>query len=431
MWSDNLIDGSFRGVPFLYEKVDGEIGRRTILKEYPGRDKPRVEDNGKATRRFTIDMFVIGDDYDADRDALIEALEAKGPGELRHPYWGVMTVSLDGRARVSESTKQGRMAKITATFIEGGDDLRQIFALDTAEVVLTDSAKVLEASQNQFADAFSVIEAIESVASDITSAIQTVTSAISSVRGKISAVLQIVDTASAAITSFSDSVSALILTPVALANTFSAMVTSVVDGVTSIGDAYETVLEFFGSEEALPAEGNLIAERARIDALLVMIGGLGTLADELTAVPSGESQQTSIKRDNQAAFVRLMKASCIASVSTTAVALNYESYDQAQAVREAIVELIDDLISDDDLGDDLYGPLTDLRASLSDHFGSVANELPELEERTALATVPALVLAYQIYGDYAREGEILSRNQQLRDPSAIPSGQAIKVLIDA
>ncbi len=249
-------------------------------------------------------------------------------------------------------------------------------------------------------------------------------------REMIAAVLLVVDTATAAVNSVVDGVTDLIQTPVLLASALQNMVSTVVDGVSSVGEAFVSVSEFFGGEDALPAEGNIIAKRSQVDALSKCIADLAVVNSEIPAVEAGEAQQSAIKQANRDAFVQHMKATSIASVSATAVQLEYESFDQAQQMREDITALIDDLLTDTGLTDAVYGPLVDLRAALADHFATVAAELPELTEYTPQAQLPALVLAYQIYGDADREVDILSRNLSLRDPTAIPAGQAIQVLVD-
>ncbi|WP_171555545.1 DNA circularization N-terminal domain-containing protein, partial [Shigella sonnei] len=72
-WRDNLYDASFRGVPFSVESDEGSFGRRVQVHEYPNRDKPYTEDLGRATRRLTINAYLVGDDYAEQRDRLITA----------------------------------------------------------------------------------------------------------------------------------------------------------------------------------------------------------------------------------------------------------------------------------------------------------------------------------------------------------------------
>ena len=61
--TDKLLPASFRGVKFFIEKAELSAGRRTQVHEYPLRDKPFVEDLGRATRTITITAFVIGSDF--------------------------------------------------------------------------------------------------------------------------------------------------------------------------------------------------------------------------------------------------------------------------------------------------------------------------------------------------------------------------------
>ena len=67
-------------------------GRKTVTFEYPQQDIPFVEDLGRRGRRYRMEGVVIGDDYLAQRDTLITALEAAGAATLVHPYLGTKFV---------------------------------------------------------------------------------------------------------------------------------------------------------------------------------------------------------------------------------------------------------------------------------------------------------------------------------------------------
>lgn len=120
-WKDRLLKASFRGVPFEVESDDSTFGRRVETHEYPGRDKPYTEDLGRATRRFTIQAYVIGDNYFDVRDRLIAAVDTPGPGTLIHPFYGEMKICVDGEVRVSHSSADGRMCRISFAFVEAGE----------------------------------------------------------------------------------------------------------------------------------------------------------------------------------------------------------------------------------------------------------------------------------------------------------------------
>lgn len=120
-WKERLQAASFRGVTFNVEDDEGTFGRRVQTHEYPNRDKPWTEDLGRATRRFNISAYLVGDDYLDRRDALIKAIETPGPGTLVHPYYGEMSICIDGAMRITHTTNEGRMCRIAFSVVESGE----------------------------------------------------------------------------------------------------------------------------------------------------------------------------------------------------------------------------------------------------------------------------------------------------------------------
>lgn len=119
-WRANLVDASFRGVGFQVNETEAPIaGRRLAVHEYPGRDEPFVEDLGRRTKKWSIEAFVIGDNYATVRDRLIDACDMPGAGELVHPYLGSLQVACEG-CDLMERTREGRMARFSLSFVEAG-----------------------------------------------------------------------------------------------------------------------------------------------------------------------------------------------------------------------------------------------------------------------------------------------------------------------
>lgn len=138
-----LQPASFRGASFGVTSDSLDTGRRTVKHEFPGREKPYVEDLGRKTRSFSIEGFVVGKDYADRRNELLSALEQSGTGVLIHPYYGEMTVQVDN-VSVSHSAQDGGMAIFSITFTEPGDvafsfaykDLASALGLAADNVVL-------------------------------------------------------------------------------------------------------------------------------------------------------------------------------------------------------------------------------------------------------------------------------------------------------
>ena len=118
-WRDRYLPASFRGVRFHVRAHENTGGRRLQTHQYPGSDEPFTEDLGRRAREFSVEAYIVGDDYMERRDALLDACEKGGPGTLIHPYRGQREVACD-RYRLSESTAEGRMCRITLELVEAG-----------------------------------------------------------------------------------------------------------------------------------------------------------------------------------------------------------------------------------------------------------------------------------------------------------------------
>lgn len=151
-WRDNLYDASFRGVPFSVESDEGSFGRRVQVHEYPNRDKPYTEDLGRATRRLTINAYLVGDDYAEQRDRLITAIETAGPGTLIHPQFGEMQGCIDGQVTVSHSGTEGRMCRVSFQFVESGELSFPVAGAATARKLEESSVFLDELIEDMFGD---------------------------------------------------------------------------------------------------------------------------------------------------------------------------------------------------------------------------------------------------------------------------------------
>lgn len=121
-WKDNLIPAFFRFAPFKVLDTTTIIGRRNVIHEFPFKDSAYVEDLGRKTDKFTITGYVVQNkdnnfNYFAERDDLIAALREPGQGYLEHPFLGIVLVSLVGDAELTESFREGGIARFRMTFM--------------------------------------------------------------------------------------------------------------------------------------------------------------------------------------------------------------------------------------------------------------------------------------------------------------------------
>ena len=153
-WRDNLVDASFRGVGFQVDETEAPIaGRRVAVHEYPGRDEPFVEDLGRRTKRWSIEAFVVGDDYATVRDRLIDACDMPGAGELVHPYLGSLQVACTA-CSLTERTREGRMARFSLSFVEAGANQYPSNRVNTRDNVTTTADEAAGFTLSQFIERF-------------------------------------------------------------------------------------------------------------------------------------------------------------------------------------------------------------------------------------------------------------------------------------
>lgn len=149
-WRDNLRRASWRGVPFEAWHADTQVGRRVAPHEYPFRDTAWVEDLGRGMRRLSVVGFLVGDDCLEQQEAMVEAAEREGPGELLHPTFGLRQVSLVNLA-VTSRHDLGRVVELSFQFLEAGERVYPEFGQDGLASILGAAAAADQAATGDFA----------------------------------------------------------------------------------------------------------------------------------------------------------------------------------------------------------------------------------------------------------------------------------------
>src|ERR1044071_6558223 len=128
-WREILLSqpASFRGVIFHVENGSRASGRRTVLHEYPKRNKPNAEDMGRHAIRFNLSGYLVyrpGNpvyEYTSQRTELYNACEQDDAGTLVHPVFapGGMLVMCE-RYTMTESRERGGFTQFEMQFVEAG-----------------------------------------------------------------------------------------------------------------------------------------------------------------------------------------------------------------------------------------------------------------------------------------------------------------------
>lgn len=391
-WREQWQKASFRGVEFRFRSAAATLGRRNVVHSYPGRDDPYVEDMGRKAREFTIEAFVLGDNYIAWRDKLETACEQAGPGELVHPTRGRMQVALQD-CRPSESIDAGGLASYSLTFIEAGSNRFPTVRTDTPLLVSGAADTAISAVSGDFAKRFKITGFPAFVG---TSALSNVTAAIGAIRGTIFSCVPdmgVLPAFMSELNSMLGAAESLLGTPADLASRFSAQI-GALNGLLS-------------PSAARPATASL--------------SGFGaTLLPVPATTPSRVQQGV-----NQAAVVSLVQRTALVESARAASQVTFASRNEALAVRDQLSDALQ--AQAETAPDNVYVALTDLRVAMIKDIGTRAANLADLVEVTPRATVPAIVLAYRLYGDPSRDAEIVSRNR-VQHPGFVPGGRILEVL---
>ncbi|ELT1239567.1 DNA circularization protein, partial [Salmonella enterica] len=214
--------GSFRNVPFLIYKEQRERGGRNIVKrEYPLRESGGADDLGPKLPAFTFTVIVQGDDAQAQRKALRDALYAPGAGELIHPDYGTLNVLIDNfesRYNVSEQ----RVVEFTINATPQANDTAPDAQKDTATALTTKAGNGLNSIFNTLADGWAVVSDnlhdLQAMADTVSGKIDALENTVSSV-----GIMQDISSFSASFSAMKGNITALITSPLRMAQQFAGI----------------------------------------------------------------------------------------------------------------------------------------------------------------------------------------------------------------
>lgn len=382
-WADRIgnAKGSFRGVEFWVERTSARAGRRVQVHEYPERDRAYAEDLGRSLREWSIECYFLGDDYDLQRNAFLDAVEIPGAGELVHPYYGRHQVVVTEPARIRESTRESGMARVSLTVMPAEDTPRlPTTRPDTAAQVKAAADAAQQSAIEDFVDRFNTVE----LAAERVRALQT----------HIDRTLASLE---AAIGSVTGPLAELIRAPANFAGSLVGSMGRIATAVGEPGRALEIYSGLFdaGSD---PAEPSLSAP-----------------------------EQLKTQVEAQRATNDLVRRSAVIQAAADSADRDWSVADEAIEAQQVIVSGVEQQLARVRIPDDaVYQRLRALRAASVEDLTQRGANLPQLTTYTPNTLMPALVVAQRLYGDARRADEIVQRNR-VRHPGAVPGGEPLEV----
>ncbi|MEE8218971.1 MAG: DNA circularization N-terminal domain-containing protein [Vicinamibacteria bacterium] len=427
-WLVRLRKASFRGIPFFTRRNDLEVGRRQDVHEYNDRDDPHTQDLGRRARRYRIEAFVVGPNYDLQRDALIRALEKGGPGQLVTERFGTKRVSIL-RGRIQEESTEGRWSLISIDAVESGINLQPRSIVSHFDAVLDAIEKTSESVLVQYVLNFPadpggwVRGEVERLASAVVDNLgdQGLKNLRDSPEGaRIRQRGELLKAANG-----SDPAIDLDLS----AGDGAELGNELIELHTEIGKLEApTATERFRELKTLappelptdPVPGNLDSAFFQRRLEVVLIPGAHPIPPDLQAA-----------FDLFTATNRLRSRSIVIARVHAAQALSFASADETERIRDDLIEQLDVeiAVAGANQEDEPYLELRDLRAAVLIDFSERALLLPELVTFTPPTTTSALLLSQRLYGTGEREDELETRLAPA-SPGFIPGAVAVRVLAE-
>ena len=431
-WIDNLQDASLRGVPFKVDEDEATFGRRVQVHEYPNRDKPWAEDMGRATRRFSVQAYLVGDDYFEQRNRLIEAVEKPGSCTLVHPFYGEMTVTVTDEVRVSHTKDEGRMCRVSFSFIESGELSFPKAGIATG-MKLTGAAALMDDFLSSAFEAFGLDGLPDftqnGLLDDATEMFDTVTDAMQYVDSGISAASRLMQ----------GDLSVLLMPPSSGMNFVNQLQTMWRAGTKLTGNVTDLISMVKGlsgitldtglaprgvwktdsaSTQARTEQRNYVAQAIRTSALSEAVNTVTSLPKSSSSATNAVEQASATVIVSHPAVNDVLDDDTAVGVTTSTATDTVPSWDDLTEVRDTLKTAIDqEMIRITD--DGLFLALRQVRTALNEDITARLEQTSRTVERVPSEVLPAVVLAADWYDDAGREYDITARNA-IRHPGFVP-----------
>jgi prophage DNA circulation protein len=409
-WKTRLQAASFKGVPFFTLDANYSFGRRLEINEFPDREIPHSRDLGRSADRFSTSAFVVGTNYDLDRDKLIAALRSKGEGELVTERYGTHRVRIVSGS-VKEEGKSGRFAKIVFTAVEAG--------ANRSPGVTTDTVGKVKAA------------AVDAQESSLTSYLLKVDNGVGWVNDNV------VATSKAALEIFDRGLALLQRSgpALAIAEKSSALASNITSDsdlrlAHSFAETGSGILDIAAEMAAVP---ETVAERLRVlegmrhdgeDTIGTILGPNTPRNASATLTPDEILANT-----NRLALGDMVRQAIVIARGLVLIEADFTSEDEVAELRDNFLGPIDEEIetAGATADDDAYIGLREFRTAVLIDIALRGEQAPEKADYIPPAPVSTLLLASRLYGDGSRATE-LERILTPEHPAFIPGLNKIRVL---
>lgn len=388
-WLERYKQASFRNVDFFIKSHTVSGGRRLAKHTFPNNDDISYEDMGLKERKFTLEGYIVGDDYFEARNNLETALNAAGPGQLIHPYRGTVQVYVDDFS-LSETTEEGRVARFSMSFVLAQPDKLTVETLWNNTRLIEKKVTLLDVLSKAFTDAYE---------------------ATSLAANRLNVLVEALDAIGAVVED-----AKLLLQPYAefqaiLSNAEGKLIAIALDAE----DLYKTLRDIidFGTDTTQAVKPTTANAFQQYTELLASTNRLVATTDLV--------QETQI--------ITLQNKLVLASCASLLLSVQFASADDAQDALDAYIAKLDIILEDPTTTDDEFTAFVELRTVLYNIIQQEAMQLAKLKDVVLIETRPSLTVCNSLYGSIEQEQGLIERNK-IRHPAFLPGGVSLKVVTD-
>lgn len=401
-WRDRLLPASFRGVGFWVDQAKIPVGQKGQLHEYPQRDEPFFEGLGRQAKIHDLTAFIVGADCLEQRDQLLKALE-EGAGELVHPWLGRMQVKV-GECEMTQTRQDGGLVTFALRFYPDQPVPFPTAAVNSREQLLLSADSLLGSAVRRFEDAISLIKAARI--------------AVKELRDCLKDVYEVIEHEFKEVIETYKELSLLVRAVKELPREVSAEFKGLLGDIKELKDFARE-----GYRGVLANASQQVEAVKKIDTPKLTTG-----KDTVAAA------QAMANLVQDAVLVKLGYKVAQMPVATPVVKLNSTpsvAQQAVQPVQRLDVPVADDVLTLRDALNDVmwqaalkadavhYQALNALRQQLYGHLTAVSSSGVRLITLSPKQSLPALVVAYQRFGDATRVGEVIQRNSAVH-PGFLP-----------
>lgn len=432
-WLAQLKPASFRGVSFQIDSIDVSAGENLVLQEYPFQDLPSVTRMGEAAELVRVSAYVVGPDYQAQRENLRAALHnvpANG-GELVHPTAGTMRVHVAEKYSIKEAPiSQGCVVRFDITFVRAQVRVWGEPVPDPSEQAKEAAQKARDAALDEFEAGFKLAGAPGWVQARVVTRVSaSLEKAWDGLQVATRNITDLNDQAVGAFQVLRNGMQELVRTPRAFAGAVNELFALPGELTAATGASFRGAFEgLFDLGSNLP---NNAFEVSLVTLEGLVMAGMGD-GDALTRDTAAQKALA----DLQAQSDRLFETLALAAWVEVVASVDLDGYDQALALRSRVKSQCTGMLmrashsqaSQGLASSSWYDSVTALLGASLNDLLSRSRDLARLTTYTPTHTTSIWLVSYELYGTTEWADEIWSMNPGIEHPMLVPPGRELRVV---